>query len=44
MVVEIVAVENDEANTDSLRPHLLLDEDVPDLESLLLFDEDEDEE
>lgn len=43
--IELVTQESDEPSTDAaLRPHLLLEEDVPDLETLLLFDdEDEDE-
>ncbi len=42
-VIEMIAIESDETATDTMRPHLLRDEDVPDLESLLLFDEDDED-
>jgi hypothetical protein len=42
--IELVTQESSESAADVVRPHLLLEEDVPDLETLLLFDdEDEDE-
>ncbi|PKQ14958.1 MAG: hypothetical protein CVT67_11680 [Actinobacteria bacterium HGW-Actinobacteria-7] len=42
--VELIALESSEPDGDTVRPHLLLEEDVPDFETMLLFDDDEDDE
>ncbi len=42
--IELVALESEEPGSETTRPHLLLEEDVPDFETLLLFDEDDEDE